>query len=506
VVRITDLAFSYASRPVFRNLCLSFADGWTALAGANGAGKSTLLKLISGALLPSSGSVSCGGSVLVCPQLCETVPECFFDGEILNSGEFFSLLAKLEIGGDWIERWDTLSGGEQKRCLIADTLIRKPDVLILDEPANHIDRKTMRLLAAALKEFEGTGIVVSHNLAFLDELAGETVLLVPERDNGSRAFVFAVPPLAALAEFEKLQAGKRRQKAMLGAAAARLEQAQKTAVSEAERDKRRRMSKRNLAVHDSDTRAKINLARLSGRDTTGGKKAVALAASLARAEAELAGADAVGLRKTGAGLRGVRSERAVLYFLERGETALGEESGLTLEHPDLEIRNDSRIVILGGNGSGKTSLLAHIAGTINIEGLALMALPQEISRTEHDALLSRLREMSEDEKGTVLSIVYRLGSEAEALLAARDLSPGETRKLCFAFAMLRGVSLLILDEPTNHMDAVSVMALIDALNEFEGAVLMVSHDIIFAQKTGAVFWNITRNGNRSRLVIDTIPR
>ena len=185
MVRITNLAFSYDSRPVFRNLCLSFSGGWTALAGANGAGKSTLLKLISGALLPSSGSVSRGGRVLVCPQLCESAPECFFDGEILNSGDFFSLLAKLEIGGDWIERWDTLSGGEQKRCLIADTLIRKPDVLILDEPANHIDRKTTRLLAAALAEFEGTGIVVSHNLAFLDELARETVLLVPERDQGS---------------------------------------------------------------------------------------------------------------------------------------------------------------------------------------------------------------------------------------------------------------------------------------------------------------------------------
>jgi ATPase subunit of ABC transporter with duplicated ATPase domains len=67
--------------------------------------------------------------------------------------------------------------------------------------------------------------------------------------------------------------------------------------------------------------------------------------------------------------------------------------------------------------------------------------------------------------------------------------------------MLRGVSLLLLDEPTNHMDAVSVMALTGALNEFEGAVLMATHDEIFAKKTGGVFWNIARNGNKSRLTI-----
>ena len=231
---------------MFRKLCLSFADGWTALAGANGAGKSTLLKLISGALLPSSGSVSASGGIAVCPQLCETPPDCFFDGDMLNSGGFFSLLAKLEIGDDWIERWDSLSGGEKKRCMIAGVLARRPEVLILDEPANHIDQKTMKLLAGALREFGGTGIVVSHNLMFLDELARQTVLLVPEREQGSRAFVFASPPLAALEEFEKLQAGKRRCRAMLGAEAARLERAQKSAVREAERDKLRRMSKKIL--------------------------------------------------------------------------------------------------------------------------------------------------------------------------------------------------------------------------------------------------------------------
>ena len=232
---------------------------------------------------------------------------------------------------------------------------------------------------------------------------------------------------------------------------------------------------------------------------TGGKKAAALAASLARTEAELAGVHAVGLRKTGAGLRGERSERPVLYFLEQGETALRD--GLVLEHPGLEIKNDSRSVIRGDNGCGKTALLSHIARNINAASLALMYLPQELDRAERDGALARLRQLSEDEKGAVLSVVYRLGSEAEALLSTRDLSPGETRKLCFAFAMLRGVSLLLLDEPSNHMDAVSVMALIGAIGEFEGAVLMVSHDEIFAQKTGAVFWNIARNGSKSRLWI-----
>ena len=501
MLTITDVSFSYDSRPVFRGLSLSFGSHWTALAGANGTGKSTLVRLINGELSPDTGSISTDGTIAVCPQTSEEAPACFSDPEILNSGEFFSLLSKLEIGDDWIERWDTLSGGEKKRCVIADILIRRPGVLVLDEPANHIDQAAMKLLVNTLGGFTGMGIIISHNMAFLESLAVSTVLLTAEQGAPSRAFVFAAPPLAAFAEFEKEQGGKRERKAMLAAETRRIERAQKDAVREAAQDKEQRMSKRGLDPHDSNTREKINLARLSGRDKTGGKKAAALQTVFLKKETELRETDALGLRKTGAGLRGKKSARPVLLFLERGEIRAG--GAYAIAHPDLEIKNDSRIVITGGNGSGKTSLLEYIVRNINAEGLSLWYLPQELSGDQRAAALEKLRALGEKDRGGVLSVVYRLGSEPEAVLGTHNLSPGEARKLCFAFAMLEGVSLILLDEPTNHMDAVSASALTGALGEFEGAAVIVTHDQVFAEKAGKTFWQIMRRGNAGFLSVST---
>jgi ATPase subunit of ABC transporter with duplicated ATPase domains len=107
------LSFSYDSRPVFQDISLSFGDRWTALVGANGTGKSTLIKLISGILVPDSGSISGGGAVVVCDQERETLPDCFSDPDIVNDRAFFSLLSQLQIGEDWADRWETLSGGEK---------------------------------------------------------------------------------------------------------------------------------------------------------------------------------------------------------------------------------------------------------------------------------------------------------------------------------------------------------------------------------------------------------
>jgi ATPase subunit of ABC transporter with duplicated ATPase domains len=129
-----------------------------------------------------------------------------------------------------------------------------------------------------------------------------------------------------------------------------------------------------------------------------------------------------------------------------------------LNHEILEIRNDSRIVLSGINGSGKTSLLEHIYAAINIKGLDLWYLPQELSKDNIEAACKELQDLNEKEKGDVFSVISRLGSEPASLFGSHDISPGEARKLCFALAMRRCVSLILLDEPTNHMDSISAMS------------------------------------------------
>jgi ATPase subunit of ABC transporter with duplicated ATPase domains len=357
----------------------------------------------------------------------------------------------------------------------------------------------MDVLARELSRFEGIGIVVSHTMDFLDALCDSTVML--ERSGqGSRAARIAARPIAALAEREQEQRFLREQKLSLASQVKKLDRAQKDAVREAEQTKKAKLSKSRLDPKDSSGRAKINLAVLSGRDRVGGKKAAALESALDRKRAAVDAVHVAGLRKTGAGLSGQRLERPLLYTAPAGAANIAG-GALLLEHPALEIRNDSRIVLMGDNGCGKTSLVEHILPAVHVPARAVWYLRQELSARDRAEALDQFHALNNDERGAVLSVVYRLGSEPDAFLSTRALSPGEARKLLFGFALLRGASLIVLDEPTNHLDALAVNAFADAITEFEGAAVIVTHDRFFAEKTGRLFWHITRSGSGARLEI-----
>ena len=137
----------------------------------------------------------------------------------------------------------------------------------------------------------------------------------------------------------------------------------------------------------------------------------------------------------------------------------------------------------------------------------MLYLPQEISSEQEKTILSDFYKLEESERGEVLSTLYRLGSEVERLAFLRSensekemtdegrLSPGELRKLMIALAVQRPLSLLILDEPTNHMDITSVTALENALSSLDCAMIVVSHDKVFLEKISNASLVAERNGN-----------
>ena len=129
----------------------------------------------------------------------------------------------------------------------------------------------------------------------------------------------------------------------------------------------------------------------------------------------------------------------------------------------------------------------------------VLYLPQEISDAQRDEIFCELDDLEESERGEVLSTLYRLGSEPERL-EGKDLSPGELRKLMIALAVQKPLSLLVLDEPTNHMDITSVVALENALASLDCAMIVVSHDKAFLQKIANENLVAERNGNCGQII------
>ena len=178
----------------------------------------------------------------------------------------------------------------------------------------------------------------------------------------------------------------------------------------------------------------------------------------------------------------------------------------TLFIPHIEISPCAKIALTGQNGSGKSLFIKHLVSELEKNGRAdeVMYLPQEISLDEEKKIFSDFITFEESERGEVLSTLYRLGSEPESLMQIdskdkKSLSPGELRKLMIALAVQKQLSILILDEPTNHMDITSVLALENALASLNCALLVVSHDESFLQKVTKERFVAKRNGNTGKI-------
>jgi ATPase subunit of ABC transporter with duplicated ATPase domains len=174
-ISVHNLTYIYESSPeaVLSDVSMTFSHGWTGVVGNNGTGKTTLLRIVSGALTGFEGNLnpdpsSYGG--VYCAQPTEHLPDYAQDFALDYSADAVRLRSILDVDEDWIWRFDTLSHGERKRLQIAVALWQNPAVLALDEPTNHIDAATREQLVRALKYYDGVGLLVSHDRAFLDAL------------------------------------------------------------------------------------------------------------------------------------------------------------------------------------------------------------------------------------------------------------------------------------------------------------------------------------------------
>lgn len=507
--------------PLFDNLTLAFGRERTGLVGRNGVGKSTLLRLIAGRQPPAEGAVSRAGTIGVLDQSHDPAPgETIADtlgvagplavlrralageGSVADLGEadwtlderLHDALAQVGLSGlDPQRRTGSLSGGEQTRLRLASLLLTRPDLILLDEPTNHMDAEGRALITGVLERWEGGAVVVSHDR----DLLGRMDRIVELSSLGAATYggnweLYADRKATERAAAERTLAAAETEAARAAA------DARRRAESQARRDRagRRKGMKGDMP--------KILLGmRAESAETSAARNSRLAARQSARAEADLAAARerverarllSIPMPSTGlASGKTVLEMEEVRFAFPAAEDSKGE--GRSLGPISLRLTGPERLAITGPNGAGKTTLLKLMAGALEPDAgevrrpVSAALLDQDAALLKPDETLIEawLRLNPDGARGDARAALARfLFRNVEAERVAGTLSGGERLRAALACVMTgaRPPQLLILDEPTNHLDLDSVAAVEAALNAYDGALTVVSHDAVFLEQVG----------------------
>ncbi len=510
VLSVQAVGRRFGDRLLFSDVSFRLAHADRAgLVGPNGTGKSTLLRIAAGIDAPDGGSVALarGARVALLRQelLIEATPGTVRDhaaGAAAHLREIEADLRQLEAGLGTADRagmehysdlqhhfahaggYDfeslvdrvlaglgldalaersvaTLSGGERTRLGLARTLLDDPDVLLLDEPTNHLDLAAIEWLESFLVERRLTALVASHDRWFLDRVTSRTLALEPSASP-------AGPGEFRLAEYRGGYSHYARQRAEREASLGRAAERQAAEIARTEDFIRR---------YGAGQRA---------------KEARGRAKKLARVER-------IGAPKR-ARSHGWRLEAAHLAseaVLEATPLAIGYGAPL-LRTPALRVGRGARVAIVGPNGAGKTTLVRSLVGELApLEGyvssaptarVAVLAQAQA-DLTGERSVLDALRDASGLDEQEARDLLARFLFRGEDVFRSVGvLSGGERSRLALARLAAREANLLVLDEPTNHLDVGAREALELVLEEYQGTMLLVSHDRYFIDRLATELW------------------
>jgi ATP-binding cassette, subfamily F, member 3 len=505
--RLEEVAKEFGSDWLFRGATVQFnVTDRIGLIGRNGCGKTTLLDLVEGRFPPDEGRIvrASGLSLSRIAQIPDFDPDTTVREEALRvfqgmrsqeqrlreletemaasadsvheglaaEYEALSLKFRLQGGYDYEARTEAvlhgvgfapasitmpcgqLSGGQQSRLLLAQALLRAADLLLLDEPTNHLDIQGILWLTEYLQGESKPFVVISHDRHFLDRVTNRTWEI-----EARKLFDYA-------GSFSR--AREMRQVRL-----------------ESEEREYRKQQEWKAKTEDYIRR------NIAGQKT---KQAQSRRKSLSRTEwLERPGENRESLRLK---IPEVSRAGSLIFKIEQG--SVGYPGAALIQNVNLEIRRGERIGIVGGNGSGKTTLLRTLVGELPLlsgeldwgHNISIAYYSQNPSlgaedRTVYDCLRDLDRHCSDqDLRDFAARFLFR---DEDVFKQVYQLSGGERSRLALARLFFHPANVLLMDEPTNHLDIQSREALEAALNDYEGTLIIVSHDLYFLRRVVELF-------------------
>ena len=507
-MKIDNLSLSFGSAEVYKNLTVEFnQNDKVGIIGVNGAGKTTLFKLILGELTPDAGTITVSSKIGYLPQVIEdnfdkemsvfdyllsarpikelenkltnlyeqiateknehNLKKCMKDitkvedeltyYEQYNAeSELLKIIAGMNIDDALLDlKLKNLSGGQKSKIAFARLLYSKPETLLLDEPTNHLDLDTKDYIIEYLKNYKGLILVISHDTSFLDEITNKTLYIDKNKKTGTLYN-------GSYSKYEKIK-------------------------------KERELATSRL--HDKQQKEEEKLKEIIARYIRGNEKKANIAKDRQKKLEKLL-SEKVEVEKKNKYTKFKINIKYPSYSIPISCNNLTfgyTEENLLYQNLTFDLIRGEKFLIVGENGIGKTTLLKLIMniltpleGSINISEKTLIGYYAQ----EHD-LLNKEKTIKENFSDSGLTD-YELRRFLGSFLFTNDdifkkiniLSPGERSRVALAKIALSGANTLLLDEPTNHLDPMTQLIIADTFKDYEGTMLVVSHNLEFVDNLG----------------------
>ncbi len=507
-MKIDNLSLSFGTAEVYKNLTVEFnQNDKVGIIGVNGAGKTTLFKLILGELTPDVGTITVSSKIGYLPQVIEdnfdkemsvfdyllsARPIKELENKLTNlyeqiateknehnlkkymkditkvedeltyyeqynaESELLKIIAGMNIDDALLDlKLKNLSGGQKSKIAFARLLYSKPETLLLDEPTNHLDLDTKDYIIEYLKNYKGLILVISHDTSFLDEITNKTLYIDKNKKTGTLYN-------GSYSKYEKIK-------------------------------KERELATSRL--HDKQQKEEEKLKEIIARYIRGNEKKANIAKDRQKKLEKLL-SEKVEVEKKNKYTKFKINIKYPSYSIPISCNNLTfgyTEENLLYQNLTFDLIRGEKFLIVGENGIGKTTLLKLIMniltpleGSINISEKTLIGYYAQ----EHD-LLNKEKTIKENFSDSGLTD-YELRRFLGSFLFTNDdifkkiniLSPGERSRVALAKIALSGANTLLLDEPTNHLDPMTQLIIADTFKDYEGTMLVVSHNLEFVDNLG----------------------